>query len=102
MLDFLKKVKDNVVAVLSLIIAILFGWLMYEKSQKDATEALERNQEDQKKLNALDSDIAKNDGLEQAEVEKRRQIEEEMERKKNEQASKEELLRYLNDPNSKH
>lgn len=101
MLDFLKKVKDNVVAVLSVVIAILFGWLMYEKSQKDAAEALEKNQEDQKKLNALDSDIAKNDGLEQAEAEKRKQIEEETKRKQNEQASKEELLRYLNDPNSK-
>lgn len=101
MLDFLKKVKDNIVSVLGLIIAVLLGLLWFTKSKKDAAEALNGNQEDQQKINQIDSNIAKNDGLLAAEEQKRSEIEQELKRKENEKPTDDQLLDYFNKPSDK-
>lgn len=101
MLDTLNKVKDTIIGIITVIGVVLFGWLMYEKNAKAGAEALNKNEDDQKKLDALDTNIAKNDGLEQAEEQKRSDIEQELKRKENEKPTDDQLLDYFNKPSDK-
>lgn len=99
MLDFWARIKTYVVDIVSALLVILAGFLWYEKSQKDAAEAQVRNQEDQKKLDALTEDTAKLDGQNEAEAAKRAELQKQLENEQNAQPDQDAILRALNDPN---
>lgn len=100
MLDLLKKIKDNVVSVLGVVVTVLLGWLIYEKTQKDADEALLKDSKTHEQIDTLDADIKKNDDIDKAEQAKRDAIVKQMETDKNEKPTDDELLDYFNKPKS--
>jgi cell division protein FtsN len=86
----------NLIYTLVGIIVALAGAFFFQKGKKDSAEALLQNQDMKNKLNPLDQQIAKNNGLLEAEEVKRQQMAEELKRKENEKLSDEELLKRLN------
>lgn len=100
MLAFLQKLKDNITAILGVIVAILFGWLMIEKNRKDSAEALLENQKSKEELNKIDQDIANKAGQADAEEIRRLEILKGMEDDKK-AVSNDELVKYFNDPKNK-
>lgn len=89
----------SLVGILAAIIAALLGGFFYQKNRKDSAEGLLENQETKEALTKIDGSIAKNEGLAAAEEEKRKQLEEDAEKEKAKNVSKDDLLDFLNDPN---
>lgn len=98
MLDFLKKLKDNIVSILSSIITfgalILFGWLAIEKTKKDADKALGQTDTDKKKIEDNNKRLAE----EQA---KRDAIDKKLKEDENHEPSQEDLDKLFNNPDHK-
>lgn len=76
------------------IIVVLLGGIFFLNGKKKSAEALVNNDESKKELNKLDQDIAKNTGLLDAEEEKRKQIQKEIDLAK----QNDDLARYFNTP----
>lgn len=97
-LEFLKKLRDNVVSILSAIVAfgalILFGWLAIEKTKKDADKALDQTDADKKKIADNDKQLAE----EQA---KRDAIDKKLKEDENHEPSQEDLDKLFNNPDHK-
>lgn len=91
----------NLVYVLGGIIISLLGALFFQKSKKDSAEALLTNLDTKNKLNELDKTISQNDGQLASEELKRQQLEQELEKKKNETPSIDDLNKFLNKPGNK-
>lgn len=100
MLAFLKKLKDNLVAIGGVVLVILFGWLYIKKSGQDADAALKQNEEDKKKLADLDKKIDNNNQQLVEEEKKRQDINKNLDEVKKD-VSKDDLTKYFNDPNNK-
>jgi len=91
----------NLVYVLGGIIVTLLGALFFQKSKKDSAEALLTNLDTKNKLNELDKTISQNDGQLLSEALKRMELEKELEKKKNETPSVDDLNKFLNKPDNK-
>lgn len=79
----------NTIIVLGSIILALLSLVFYLYQKKTTADALLKNNDVKDQINALDGQIAKNQGLIDAEKE-------ELERKKKEDVSKDTLLDFLN------
>lgn len=86
----------ELLGALGAIIAALFGAVIYFKSKKDTAEALNQNIEVKEKLNEVSKEIAKNEGLSQAEEEKRKQLEDEANKEKEKGLTGEDLANFFN------
>lgn len=86
----------NLLYILGGIIVTLLGGLFYQKGKRDSAEALLTNLDTKNKLNELDKTISQNDGQLASEELKRQELEKEMEKKKSENVSNDDLLKFLN------
>ena len=104
MSEFLTKVKNNVISVLSVIATvgtfILFGWLALKRGNKDGDQALAQNEEDKKKLADLDKKIDDADKRLAEEAKKREDAQKKLDEVKKD-VSQDDLVKYFNDPNNK-
>lgn len=101
-MEFLKKLRDNLLAVGSIVLVLLFGWLYIKKSGQDADAALKQNEEDKKKLAEIDKQIESVDEKLATEEKKREEIKKNIEEiEKSEDASIDDLAKYFDDPNNK-
>jgi len=69
---------DNTLIALIVGILGLFGWGLFNKVKRNSAEALLENTETKEKANKIDEEIAKNQGLEKVEEEKRKEIQDNM------------------------
>lgn len=67
MSDFFNKIKEYLLAFFGLLAAIFATLFFWEKSKESTSEALLKNNEVKNQLNDLDQQIAKNQGLINAE-----------------------------------
>lgn len=81
-------------------ILILIAIILYERGKRSIAEALLQNQQEKEKLNAIDQQISQNNGQLASEEEKRKQLEQDLKDKESKDASKDELLDFLNKPKS--
>lgn len=84
--------------ILGLIGAViaLGGAFLYQLIRRKVSEALLANNETKDQLNTINKDISKNDGLLEAEKEKRDQIAKDLKDKESLNATKDELVDWLN------
>lgn len=80
------------------IILSLIGYIIWSDNKRKSAESLLNNLDTKKALNEADKQISKNEGLEEAELEKRRIIEEELQHNKSEGDSLEDLKNQFNKP----
>lgn len=104
MSEFLTKLKNHVISVLSVIATIgtfvLFGWWALKRGNKDGDQALAQNEEDKKKLADLDKKIEDADKQLADEAAKREEIKKNLD-EVNKDVPKDDLVKYFNDPNNK-
>jgi hypothetical protein len=65
--------------ILFAVLALLFGGLAYQTRRKNIAEARNENVETKEKVNEINKDVAKNQGLIGAEEEKQKDIKEKIE-----------------------
>jgi len=94
--QFFIDLKNKVIAGLSLLVAILVGILYFLWRKKEADDALLQNQQTKEQINTLNETISKNDGLLEAEEQKRKDLEDQLKQKERQDASKDALLDFLN------
>lgn len=82
-------------ALIAIIIALV-GGLLYLRSRQQTAEALLQNQDTKKELNAIDKDIAKNEGIIESEEEKQKRTQKELEDEKAKKLSANELADFFN------
>jgi len=87
-------------SVLIMMVVALVVLLVHQHLKKNSAEALNDNLESKEKVLEKEKEIAKNEGLITAEEEKRKQIESDLEKKKNEEVSKDNLLDFFNNRSS--
>lgn len=80
------------------IILSLVGYIIWSDTKRKSAESLLNNLDVKRLLNEADKEIAKNSGLEEAEAEKRRVIEEELQHNKDNGESLEKLRDDFNKP----
>jgi len=95
-----NKVAEILGILIALIIAILTGLFIYEKTEKDADDALLKDNKTKDQIKDLDTDIQKNEDIQKAEQAKRDAITKDMENQANEKPTTDELLDYFNKPKS--
>lgn len=78
------------------IILALLGGLAYQTTKRKSAEGLLENVETKEKNLKLDKDIAKNEGLAEAEKEKRDSLKEEMKEKLNESVTPGDITDFFN------
>lgn len=78
------------------IIAALIGYLFYSNTKRKSAEALLENNNTLAETNKADNSIAKNNGLLEAEEEKRKQALEQAKKEKEKNESPEDLAKYFN------
>ena len=100
MIEFFTKVKQYVIGIMGVVIAVLFGWLYITEKEKGAADAELKNQKDQTAINNLSQDQAKNDGENAAEAQKRADLKKQVQGEQNETDSTDELTKFFNDNNS--
>jgi len=76
----------------------LIGYIIYSDTKRKSAEALVENLDTKKKLNELDKNVAKNEGLEEAEQEKRDEILKDLEHNKAKEDSIEDLKKFFDKP----
>lgn len=89
--------------ILGLIGAVvaLGGVFLYQLIRSKGSEALLQNNATKDQLNAINKDVSKNDGLLEAEKEKRDQIEKDLQEKESYNESKDSILDWLNNKSNK-
>lgn len=80
------------------LVGVIVG-LVIQYIRGKGAQALLDNVEVKNKLNQIDQQISKNAGTEAALEEQRKQQEQDMKDKENANVSKDDLLKFLNDPN---
>jgi ABC-type Na+ efflux pump permease subunit len=87
---------DAILQVLIPLIGALLGMFVYERTKRKSAEALNDNQETLSKVNELDKELSKNEGLLAAEEEKRKDLKEGMENEKRSISAKDSILEFFN------
>lgn len=83
----MDKLKENLKLIFGLILAIVTGAFLVERSRRKSAEAVADNKEMLDELNKGDAKIAKNDGQLAAEEEKRNDIKKETDAAKRDDSS---------------
>jgi hypothetical protein len=78
---------DKVKKILALLVVILTGAFLFERSRRKSNEAIADNKEMLDKLNELNKEKAKNDGQLASEEEKRNEIRKEADDRKSDDSS---------------
>jgi hypothetical protein len=74
----LEKLKNNFQALLAILLFIMSGAFIYERSRRKTTDAIADNKEDLDKINEMNKQISSNSGQIEAEEAKRADIKKEM------------------------
>lgn len=78
------------------LIGLLFGGIVYVNSKRKSAEALLQNQDVRTQLSKATEQEAKNDGMLQAEEQKRNEVKQEAESKTKEVVTNEDILNFFN------
>lgn len=83
-------------SALALLVAGLLGWLLYERSKKNAADALNANAATKEKVDAIQKDISTNDASIEAEKQKQDELKKNLDKEKSKDVSNDDLVDYFN------
>lgn len=84
--NFFNNIKNYLLGAVTFIAAILAGLFYIEKKKNEVLEAKENDQKTQNQIQTINNEI--------------QQVQQTTKEKENEQTSKDDLLKFLNDPNN--
>lgn len=91
----------EITTVLILVVVGLVGWLLYERSKRRSSEALNDNIETKEKVNEIQKDIIKNEALIEVEKEKQDELKKNLEKEKSKDVSNDDLIDFFNNSDKK-